>query len=57
MRSEKRHNAQVPKRLPLAVSTPMSVYVANQAFGSELRVHWFTTTPPNLGARLRPCAP
>ena len=37
--SQGRHNAPVPKRLPIAVPTPMSVYAATQAFGSELRVH------------------
>lgn len=34
-----RQNAHVPKRLPIAVPTPVSVYAATQAFGSELRVH------------------
>jgi hypothetical protein len=38
----------VPKRLPIAVPTPMSVYAATQAFGSELRVHllhYYAETP------------
>ncbi|HZJ06753.1 MAG TPA: hypothetical protein VFD59_14950 [Nocardioidaceae bacterium] len=38
----------MPKRLPLAVSTPMSVYAATQALGSELRVqliHFFAAQP------------
>ena len=29
----------MPKRLLIAVPTPVSVYDATQAFGSELRVH------------------
>ena len=33
-----RHNAQVFKRLQIAVPTPATVYTATQAFGSELRV-------------------
>jgi predicted transcriptional regulator len=43
-RTDERHNAKVPKRLSLAVSTPASVYAATQTFGSELRVqliHFF----------------
>ena len=38
----------MPKRLPLAVSTPLSVYAATQAFGSELRIqliHFFAAHP------------
>ena len=45
---DKRHNARVPKRLSMAVATPVSVYAATQAFGSELRlqlIHHFATQP------------
>jgi hypothetical protein len=41
----------VPKRLPIAVPTPMSVYAATQAFGSELRVHLIHYFAANPGAR------
>lgn len=43
-----RHNARVPKRLPIAVPTPVSVYAATQAFRSELRIHlihYYATNP------------
>lgn len=38
----------MPKSLAIAVPTPVSVYEATQAFGSELRVHlihYFATNP------------
>ncbi len=38
----------MPKRLPIARSTPESVYAATQAFGSELRVqliHHYAASP------------
>ena len=46
-----RQNARVPKRLPIAVPTPVSVYAATQAFGSELRVHLIHFYAANPGTR------
>lgn len=46
-----RHNAGVPKRLPIAIPTPMSVLEATQAFGSELRVHLIHYYAANPGHR------
>lgn len=46
-----RQNAPVPKRLDIAVPTPVSVYAATQAFGSELRVHLIHFYAANPGAR------
>lgn len=43
-----RHNARVSKRLRLAVPTPISVFAATQALGSELRVqliHYYAAVP------------
>lgn len=51
-----RHNAAVPKRLPIASPTPADVYLATQAFGSELRVHlirYFTFTPSRQADAVR----
>lgn len=49
--SRDRQNAGVPKRLPIAAPTPMSVYAATQAFGSELRVHLIHYYAANPGHR------
>jgi hypothetical protein len=46
-----RQNAHVPKRLPLALPTPVNVYEATQAFGSELRVHLIHFYAVHPGAR------
>ncbi len=37
--ADKGRMARMPKRLPIAVSTPESVEAAAEAFGSELRLH------------------
>lgn len=34
-----RQDVCVPKRLELRVSTPLDVYAASQAFGTEVRIH------------------
>lgn len=46
-----RQNESVPKRIPLAVDSPMSVYEATQLFGSELRVHLVHYFGANPGTR------
>lgn len=52
----KRHNAAVPKRHQIAVPTPTSVYLATQAFGSELRMHlirYYGATPSRQADAVR----
>lgn len=34
-----RHNAPVPRVIAVAVDTPMTVHLATEVFGSDLRVH------------------
>lgn len=41
----------MPKRLPIKVPTPVNVYQATQAFGSELRVHLIHYYAANPDAR------
>jgi len=48
----KRQNDAVPKSLPIAVPTPVNVYEATQAFGSELRVHLIHFYAENPGRQV-----
>ncbi len=46
----------VPKRLPIAVSTPADLDAVTQAFGSELRLHlisYFATNPGRQADAMR----